>query len=1575
MFRNQFYFAVIILNFLLFSCDNLEEKVTDVTPPTLYFVSPGHGSTVTSENIEVVISAQDKDSGISSVTINGEPAIEIEPNKYSANIVVPFLKGDLTLVAKAWNSSNINSNTTITVQADVNDKTLPELFVKDLKDNDIIEAETHTFSGYVRDNMSAMDSLKIYMDGKIVKEFAFENSQEKDQESFSYSHSFENSEGTHLLRFQAIDSSGNILQKDYTIVSDITTPEIKKIFPSSNTVSSEFMISAEAGDRGAGIKTVYSELNISNEEGTQVFFKSVLPLQKEDDECNEKKELCIYSVKVNSEVKKGVVRFKLAAVDFSNKSKILPEVTLSIDSLPPKVAIISPAGGSIVDDNNFTVHGIVKDDSHSVKSINIEVYVADKDGNPEDEPVATVNNVTLTPYKEFENSISFDSENFADREGHQKLIVKVFSVDNSGNSSSDEESVTLNRVPVITALYNNSEITDNPPLTTNENEIISFDIEIVDPDGDSLCPVTLLRAPAGAEIKESGDDFKYEWNTKYFQVGEFDTKFSVKDCLKLDGDGSDCTCRDQSEVIKSVKILVNKKDRSAESKIGKIRSEIMTDALYIPGSAVGFSQRGEDLCWVEPFNSLVTCKKETAIENIAGKGKIYPDTARDENGDPITFARASIRFIEPSDLLITLEDDSSHSYYISDRLSGYIWKINGDSAKIVAGGGSKSLLEDEMNPLDADILPNSLFLYNGEIGFTTSKSHQIALLKKDGDKFVIDVIAGKGIQGHDTSDNTPAENAFLSYPSSVTSSGDVLYFTDYLRKGHIKKIENGEITTLFEIDDKINSITILSDELFGAISYSDIGLSGIYKISLSDLSGNSPAFTTVELNRENVMNVRAVGDAVYYSDFKDGVIRKVDSSDTIGKEFSGGAISEIALVNPVALHKRENGTIVFDRGIQKILFYNPHETDSVTIEGITIEPGKIEIIGGTGGWNADVCQYNGESIKDIKIKLSDKVHLAADGNELYFTNCNGISKLSFDDWTIETISTGENSSITDGTEARDLIVKNISAVHRFFTKIYLYSDGSIWHLNNNGDDGKIYHVAGNDYFGTVIEEDLFDASPIQNAYRNKDEFKLDNEVSAFSFAVNDILLLFAVPYKEGNEQKTKLFAYNNEEYPVTVFGKTVGILNSPELRVSLIAKIDGTVTDLKWNDGTLYYSLDKGGDVSVIKKIKGDETVADFNTLPDYISNIEKVGGFDFHEDEIVYVDKNSTSIFRCTTANCSSISGTDQFVTPEDITVSGNFLFVTDSGDHSVRKIELSSSGSFVSIEKIAGSSDGTPGNSGDGSFAENSKLDIPTSITMRGGVAVFVDKGNALIRAIETEGNTPTIASVPLAARFIDRILGGGDGIGEGAEIRSTKINSIHGLIYHGDALYFGDYANNIVRAVTDRNLNSTIDETDPVSTISGSKGINFSDGDGKTADEAKLFSISSILSSDNKRYIVEGFDSLKEFEQAKIRVIDSDNVILCYAGCGTADISEGADFYSVALPELIPTIAASDINDFIFYTPNIDGEELYENKVILLSGLGKIYFFDTVPGYIKFISIDNEDGSFSVITDDGQIVKTGF
>jgi len=151
---------------------------------------------------------------------------------------------------------------------------------------------------------------------------------------------------------------------------------------------------------------------------------------------------------------------------------------------------------------------------------------------------------------------------------------------------------------------------------------------------------------------------------------------------------------------------------------------------------------------------------------------------------------------------------------------------------------------------------------------------------------------------------------------------------------------------------------------------------------------------------------------------------------------------------------------------------------------------------------------------------------------------------------------------------------------------------------------------------------------------------------------------------------------------------------------------------------------------------------------------------------------------------NDSSVGANARFNLPQGITTDGTNLFVADTNNHRVRKVSL---GGTFAVSTLAGS--GSIGFQ-DGPPLTAAEFNYPYGITSDGTNLFVADSNNNMIRKFRKDGtdNVVTVAGDALsAAGYLDNVVG-----------TDARFNTPDGVTTNGKSLYVTDSANNKVREI---------------------------------------------------------------------------------------------------------------------------------------------------------------------------------
>ncbi|MFI8812664.1 MULTISPECIES: NHL domain-containing protein [unclassified Streptomyces] len=208
----------------------------------------------------------------------------------------------------------------------------------------------------------------------------------------------------------------------------------------------------------------------------------------------------------------------------------------------------------------------------------------------------------------------------------------------------------------------------------------------------------------------------------------------------------------------------------------------------------------------------------------------------------------------------------------------------------------------------------------------------------------------------------------------------------------------------------------------------------------------------------------------------------------------------------------------------------------------------------------------------------------------------------------------------------------------------------------------------------------------------------------------------------------------------------------------------------------------------------------------------------------------------------------------PREVAVdSAGTVYITDAGNHRVRKITADGT-----ISTVAGS--GTAGFSGDGGQAVRAQLNYPLGVAVDSAGTLYIsDYRNSRVRKVTTDGKISTVAG------------SGTEGFkGDGAAAVSAQLKNPYGLAVDGaDDLYITDAGNHRVRKVA-------ADGT--ISTVAGTGTAGFGGDDGPAVSAQLNFPLAAVVDTAGTLYI-------SDYNNHRVRKVAADGTISTVAGTGTA------------------------------------------------------------------------------------------
>lgn len=257
--------------------------------------------------------------------------------------------------------------------------------------------------------------------------------------------------------------------------------------------------------------------------------------------------------------------------------------------------------------------------------------------------------------------------------------------------------------------------------------------------------------------------------------------------------------------------------------------------------------------------------------------------------------------------------------------------------------------------------------------------------------------------------------------------------------------------------------------------------------------------------------------------------------------------------------------------------------------------------------------------------------------------------------------------------------------------------------------------------------------------------------------------------------------------------------------------------------------------------------------VPPQISAVTTMDGMTFYvldsknnQIEVIKPDRASATLsLQDSSANHNPVT----LNRPSDITTDGTYLYVTDTNNYIIRKIEIAADGITGICSTIAGTI-GSRG-SADGEGLSGARFAAPVGITSD-GTNLYVTDNQAIRKIVFREQNGVISSSVYTLAGALGN-KGYTDGIGNAA-----RFNEPLRLTTDGSFIYVADYANFTVRKVSIG--------TGQVTTLAGSRGnsgnldgiataARFSGPNGITTDGHNLYVTDFYEYTDNKTHTYGG------------------------------------------------------------------------------------------------------------------------
>lgn len=304
----------------------------------------------------------------------------------------------------------------------------------------------------------------------------------------------------------------------------------------------------------------------------------------------------------------------------------------------------------------------------------------------------------------------------------------------------------------------------------------------------------------------------------------------------------------------------------------------------------------------------------------------------------------------------------------------------------------------------------------------------------------------------------------------------------------------------------------------------------------------------------------------------------------------------------------------------------------------------------------------------------------------------------------------------------------------------------------------------------------------------------------------------------------------------------------------------------------------------------------------------------------------------------------------PEGVAVSGSTIYISDTLNNRVRKVDPSGI-----ISTIAGT--GVGGYSGDGGLAVNAKLYKPTALAVDSLGNVFVaDSQNSAIRKIDTSGNISTVAGTGTAGYT-----------GNGGLATAARLNYPKGVaLDSANNLYIADTTNQVIRKVDASTGIITVVAgdgfRDPVScSVFGCSGGTFGrfGGDNGPATSASLNNPFGV-------WVDASGITIGDTYNFRVRKVDTSGIITTIAGTGTAGFSGDGGAATSATLRLPLGVSTFGGNTFVADSAN--------ERVRKVNGSGII---STSAGTLASFGCCSDNGlqaKLAILNDPQDVVSVG-
>ncbi|MCC7202780.1 MAG: hypothetical protein IT393_09015 [Nitrospirae bacterium] len=401
----------------------------------------------------------------------------------------------------------------------------------------------------------------------------------------------------------------------------------------------------------------------------------------------------------------------------------------------------------------------------------------------------------------------------------------------------------------------------------------------------------------------------------------------------------------------------------------------------------------------------------------------------------------------------------------------------------------------------------------------------------------------------------------------------------------------------------------------------------------------------------------------------------------------------------------------------------------------------------------------------------------------------------------------------------------------------------------------------------------------------------NHTIRKIDLSTKSVTTLAGYPGRRGFSDGTGRDAGFNYPEGLVADGLNLFVTDTYNQVIRKVGMYSGEVTTLSGRRGQAGYSDGTGADTMF--------------QMPSGITAIGSVLYVTDTDNQVIRrVDKNSGTTLTIagsvkTRGSADGIGDSSRFNNPLGITTDGEFLFIADSNNHTIRRLDIQT-GEVITLAGKAGES-----GISDGSLL-NARFSYPSGLYLKGGELFVSEIGNDLIRVIDLiNGTVITLAGTPRVPGFLD----GPPGIG--------RFNSPAEIAIAGDYIYVTDMNNNTIRSV---NIS-----TGEIETIAGAPSYTGATDDAGV--NSRFSTPGGIAIDGNTLYVADTYNHL-------IRKVDGETgevtTIAGKAGVsGATDSSESSAVFNsptdVIADESGNFIYIVDTNNHIIRSMNISTGEV--------------------------------------------------